>query len=110
MHTFPSSRRPEQIWRREDAGSAIDISSMPAYRALRKSGLNTCGLVQLASRTVGVPFVGLMAAALAVSELLRRLHGAEGVETASGSALSLDDIACVRLPVSPYAFGHLPAA
>ena len=82
---------------------------MPAYSALRRSGLDTCGLAQLASRTVGVPFVGLIAAALAVSELLRRLHGAEGVEFASGSALNLDDIGCVRLPFSPYAFGHLPA-
>lgn len=108
LHTFPASRRPDQIWRREDAGSAIDVSAMPAYSALRKSGLDTCGLAQLASRTVGVPFVGLIAAALAVSELLRRLHGAEGVETASGSALNLGDIACVRIPVSPYAFGHVP--
>jgi hypothetical protein len=46
-----------------------------AYRALRHEGMDQCGLAQLASRTVGVPFVGLIAAALAVSELLRRLHG-----------------------------------
>ncbi len=109
LHTFPSSRRPDQIWRREEAGNTLDVSSMPAYSALRESGLDTCGLAQLASRTVGVPFVGLMAAALAVSELLRRLHGAGGVEVASGSALNLDDIECVRLPFSGYAFGHLPA-
>ncbi|HLZ06644.1 MAG TPA: hypothetical protein VKR55_31430 [Bradyrhizobium sp.] len=109
LHTFPSSRRPDQIWRREEAGSALDVSAMPAYSALKKSGLDICGLAQLASRTVGVPFVGLIAAGLAVSELLRRLHGAGGVEVASGSALNLDDVECVRLPFSPYAFGHLPA-
>jgi hypothetical protein len=109
LHTFPASRQPDQIWRREDTGRAIEVSSMPAYSALRNSGLDTCGLAQLASRTVGVPFVGLITAALAVSELLRRLHGAGGVEVASGSALNLDDIECVRLPFSPYAFGHLPA-
>jgi hypothetical protein len=109
LHTFPSSRRPDQIWRREDVGSAFDVSSMPAYSALRESGLDTCGLAQLASRTVGVPFVGLIAAALAVSEPLRRLHGAGGVELASGSALNLDDIECIRLPFSAYAFGYLPA-
>jgi hypothetical protein len=109
LHTFPSSRRPDQIWRRDKAGSSFDVSSMPAYSALRESGLDTCGLAQLASRTVGVPFVGLIAAALAVSEPLRRLHGAGGVELASGSALNLDDIECVRLPFSAYAFGHLPA-
>jgi hypothetical protein len=39
LHTFPSSRRPDQIWRRKDAGSAFDVSSMPAYSALRESGL-----------------------------------------------------------------------
>ena len=109
LHSFPSSRRPDQIWRCEDAGSAFDVSSMPAYSALRELGLDTCGLAQLASRTVGVPFVGLIAAALAVSEPLRRLHGADGVEIASGSALNLNDIECVRLPFSAYAFGHLPA-
>ncbi|MET3304414.1 ubiquitin-activating E1 family protein [Bradyrhizobium diazoefficiens] len=109
LHTFPSSRRPDQIWRREEVGHALDVSSMPAYGALRDSGLDTCGLAQLASRTVGVPFVGLIAAALAVSEPLRRLHGGGGVEITSGSALNLDDIECVRLPFSAYAFGHLPA-
>lgn len=109
LHTFPSSRRPDQIWRREDAGNAFDVSAMPAYSALRKSGLDTCGLAQLASRTVGVPFVGLIAAALAVSEPLRRLHGGGGVEIASGSALNLGDVECVRLPFSAYAFGHLSA-
>lgn len=109
LHTFPASRRPDQIWRREVARSVLDVSSMPAYNALRDSGLDTCGLAQLASRTVGVPFVGLIAAALAVSELLRRLHGADGMELASGSALNLDDIECSRLPFVPYAFGHLPA-
>jgi hypothetical protein len=108
LHTFPSSRRPDQIWRREEAGSALDVSLMPAYSALRDSGLDTCGLAQLASRTVGVPFVGLIAAVLAVSEPLRRLHGGGGVEFASGSALNLDDIECVRQPFSPYAFGYLP--
>jgi hypothetical protein len=108
LHTFPASRRPDQIWRREEAGSAFDVSSMPAYSALRDSGLDTCGLAQLASRTVGVPFVGLVAAALAVSEPLRRLHGGGGVEIASGSALNLDDIECVRLPFSAYAFGYQP--
>jgi hypothetical protein len=81
---------------------------MPAYNALRKSGLDTCDLAR-SPRTVGVPFVGSIAADLAVSEPLRRLHGGGGVEVASGSALNLDDIECVRLPFSVYAFGHLPA-
>lgn len=39
---------------------------MPPYSAVRESGLDTCGLAQLASRTVGVPFAGLIAATLAI--------------------------------------------
>ncbi len=45
--------------------------------------MDECGLTQLASRTVGVPFVGLIAAALAIAELLRRLHGGTAIEIAS---------------------------
>ncbi|MET4373311.1 hypothetical protein ABIA99_006033 [Bradyrhizobium sp. LB12.1] len=43
---------------------------MPPYGAVRESGLDTCGLAQLASRTVGVPFAGLIAATLAIFNLI----------------------------------------
>lgn len=108
MHTFPSSRRPDEIWPRNAADRTVDVSSMPAYATLRQSGVDACGLAQLASRTVGVPFVGLVAAALAISEPLRRLHGAEGFELVSGSVLNLDDVAQARMPFRPYGFGHVP--
>jgi hypothetical protein len=106
VHTFPSSRRLDEIWPRSTQESTIDVSSMPAYKALRNSGIDACGLAQLASRTVGVPFVGLIAGALAVAEPLRRLHGAEGFELVSGSVLNLEDIVQARVPFAPYAFGH----
>ena len=54
MHSFPSSRSPEEIWSGRIASKADDVSSLPAYVALRKAGLDACGLAQLASRTVGV--------------------------------------------------------
>ena len=110
MHTFPSSRRPEQIWPRHSRSNHVDVSSLPAYVALHKSGLDDCGLAQLASRSVGVPFVGLIAAALAVSEPLRRLHGAEGIELVSGSVASLQDVESTHLGFVPYAYGHVPVA
>ena len=109
MHTFPSSRKPDQIWPRHAQSTTIDVSALPAYTALRKSGLDDCGLAQLASRTVGVPFVGLIAAAFAISEPLRRLHGAEALEMVSGSVASLDGVEAVGMGVSPYAYGHLAA-
>lgn len=108
MHSFPSSRAPDQIWFRHPQGKQGDFSSMPAYKALAHSGLDACGLAQLASRTVGVPFVGLIAGAYAISELLRRIHGADRLELVSGSAASLDDIETASLPFEPYAYGHVP--
>ena len=109
MHSFPSSRSPEQMWSRHIQDTSIDVSVMPAYVSLRKAGLDICGLAQLASRTVGVPYVGLIAGALAISELLRRLHGGTGLELVSGSAASLEDVEALAITCAPYAWGHLPA-
>lgn len=110
MHSFPASRTPQQIWSREGRVSAPDVASMPAYKELEKSGIDSCGLAQLASRTVGVPFVGLIAAAVAIAEPLRRLHGANGHEFISGSAYNLDDIEELALPFVPYSGGYAQTA
>ncbi len=106
MHTFPSSLSPAKIWTRPDMSNLHDVVAMPAYNALRKSGVDACGLTQLASRTVGVPFVGLIASALAVAEPLRRLHGALALESISGSTLCLDDLEKSQLEFLPYVSGH----
>jgi hypothetical protein len=109
MHTFPASRSPEEIWSREHAAKTEDLSALPAYVALREDGLDACGLAQLASRTVGVPFVGLIATALALSEPLRRLHGGAGLEFASGSVAALGDLEAVPVETNPYGSSHTPA-
>jgi len=110
VHTFPSSRSPEEIWARQVGQADENVENMPAYQALKRKGMDNCGLAQLASRTVGVPFVGLIAACLVVSELLRRLNGGGAFELVSGSVAALDDIETVSMLCQPYAFGHLPAA
>ncbi len=110
MHTFPSSRRPDEVWSRLVGAPDENFEAMPAYQALKRGGMDTCGLAKLASRTVGVPFVGVIAACLVVSELLRRLNGGFSLEVLSGSAAALGDIEMVCQPSEAYAFGHLPAA
>jgi hypothetical protein len=109
VHTFPASRTAEEIWSRQIGQGNETVEHMPAYQDLKRKGMDGCGLTQLASRTVGVPFVGLIAACLAVSELLRRLNGCDALELASGSVAALDGIETVSTPSMPYAFGHLPA-
>jgi hypothetical protein len=109
MHTFPASRAAADLWSNE-ALSASNVEQMPAYQALRRKGVDACGLAQLASRTVAVPFVGMAAGCLVLSELLRRLHGGHGLEVASISLLSLDDVETVTTVIAPYPFGHVPKA
>jgi hypothetical protein len=110
MHTLPASRTAAEIWSRHTAMASPDFEQMPAYQALKRQGMDACGLTQLASRTVGVPFVGLIAACLVISELLRRLHGGVAIEVASASVSSLADIEVVVAQTDIYDFGHVPVA
>jgi hypothetical protein len=109
VHTFPASRSAEEIWSRQVGQGDKSPEDMPAYQALKKGGMDSCGLAQLASRTVGVPFVGVIAACLVIAELLRRLNGGSALELISGSVAALEDIETVSIQSGPYAFGHLAA-
>lgn len=109
IHTLPASRPSAQIWPPATDEKGFDPSDLSAYNALKADGMDDCGLAQLASRTVGVPFVGQIAAALVIAELLRRLHGGPGVEVASLSTLSLEQVERVSVDTSPYSFGHVDA-
>lgn len=107
VHTFPASCSAEEIWSRQVGQEYGSVENMPAYVALKHKGLDSCGLAQLASRTVGVPFVGAIAACLVLAELLRRLHGGQAYELISTSVAALADTESVPIPSRPYAFGHL---
>lgn len=109
IHTFPASRTPAQIWGGQVAQYEGNFEAQPAYQALKQAGMDRCGLTQLASRTVGVPFVGLIAGCLTIAEVLRRLHGGIALEFLSTSASTLDDIETGTLPALPYAHGYVDA-
>ena len=105
VHAFPSSRTARGIWGDVDAGRGTDAAGQPAYTALGNAGMDPCGLARLASRTVGAPFVGLAAACLGMSELLRRLNGGVPREVIAGSMSSLRDVEAVEGERVPYTFG-----
>jgi hypothetical protein len=74
LHTLPASRPASQIWRGAQADDHIE--DRPAYKGMLTSGaLDRCGVTLLAGKAVGAPFVGAAAATLAMSEVLRLLHG-----------------------------------
>ncbi|GAM03599.1 hypothetical protein [Novosphingobium sp. MBES04] len=107
LHCFPGPKRAGAIWGAALAATAPDVSAMPAYQAMKEKGIDGCGRAQIASRTIGVPFVGLTAAILAIGELLRRLHGGGAMEVVSGSLLTLEDTVVFNGSFDPYAHGHI---
>jgi hypothetical protein len=110
LHTFPSSLSASQIWAEDSGGGSSSLIKLPAYEAVKLPGLDQCGIAQLASRTIGVPFVGLTAAALAVSELLRRIHNGPALELVSGSISALEDVETAPATSRTYGSGHLRAS
>jgi hypothetical protein len=79
LHTFPATRAARAVWP-EDTDSAAGDVAKPAYRELAEQGADACGLARLAGRTVGAPFVGAVAGALVVAELVRLVNGDHNFE------------------------------
>lgn len=74
VHTFPGPRKPSQIWTAEStAQAATELND--TYRKLADERKDICGMTLLASRAVATPFVGALAAVLALAEVMRPLHG-----------------------------------
>jgi hypothetical protein len=74
LHTFPGPRRPSEIWTAETAAQA-SVELNDTYKKLADVRQDICGMTLLASRAVATPFVGALAAVLALSEVMRPLHG-----------------------------------
>ena len=76
LRTFPGPSSASQLWAAPDGGASSSVSA-PAYRALLAQGAEPCGVTTLATRAVGAPFVGCVAAGYAIAELLRRQIGGQ---------------------------------
>lgn len=74
LHTLPGARPTAEMWKR--VATVETVEDRPAYKELMAEGmLDRCGMTLLAGKAVGAPFVGAVAGALALSEVLRLLHG-----------------------------------
>ena len=74
LHTLPGPRPAAELWKEAENGE--DVAGRAAYQRMLKDGeLDRCGVTLLAGKAVGAPFVGAVAACLALSEVLRQLHG-----------------------------------
>jgi hypothetical protein len=70
VRTFPGPSRAAQLWA---AGPQDHEGALaPAYQSLLDQGAERCGVTTLATRAVGAPFVGCVAAAYVIAEYVRR--------------------------------------
>lgn len=77
LHAFPGPVTARARWGEASSSRTADakaVATAAAYQDLVGRGLDDCGLLEIASRTVGVPFVGVIAATLALMEIARRLN------------------------------------
>lgn len=89
IHTFPSRTSSHDVaaWQGDSSTHrAARAQRQEAYRNAEAEGADGCGLVQLAETAVAAPFVGVVAACLALSEPLRMLHGQKPHKTLSYDA------------------------
>lgn len=94
LHTLPGRRGAAELWPIHPADESA--TTQPAYSRLRDEGmLDRCGMTLLAGKAVGAPFVGAVAASLALSEVLRLLHGADVHQVIDVDMLALEErVAC----------------
>ena len=89
LHVLPGRRAAADIWKRTGQGERVE--DRPAYTKLIEDGVvDRCGMTLLAGKAVGAPFVGSIAATLALSEVLRLLHGGAICQLIDIDLLSLD--------------------
>lgn len=89
LHVLPGRRPAADIWKQTREGEKLE--NRPAYAKLMADGvLDRCGMTLLAGKAVGAPFVGSIAATLALSEVLRMLHGGPVHQLIDLDLLSLD--------------------
>ena len=107
-HVFPGARSAKELWK-PVAANRVARTDRSAYAKLAASGLDQCGLTQLAGRTVGAPFVGAMAAAIVIGEALRVVNGAHGYDLIDGHLRDLKQLTAVGaadgVPVNPGSTG-----
>lgn len=76
LHRFPGAGSSQEIPSWQEHNVDVRVPDTPAFSQLRETH-DECGVIELAGTAVGASFVGLLAAAMAVAEAARALHGGD---------------------------------
>ena len=97
MHSFPSGVKAGTAWAERSNSSASSLVDQPAYLDLHQQLSQTteltdgeirCGIIEVAGTSAGAAFVGCVAAAFVLAEVLRTLGGGPRFEVLSVSLRS----------------------
>jgi len=77
IRTFPGPSLSASVWTHAAPPASTPLPA--AYERLLADGADPCGVTTLASRAVGAPFVGCVAAGFALAEIMRRQRGGAGL-------------------------------
>jgi hypothetical protein len=99
MNVFDQDRTADAHFQGVDGNSKSEeierILALPCVQEeLKRAPENACGMAQLAGASVAAPFVGTLAAALAVSQLIRIASNQRPVRSLVLSAKSPEDLVC----------------
>lgn len=78
LRTFPGPSKAALLWSLPEDVASREPELAPAYRDMVARGADPCGVTTLATRAVGAPFVGCVAAGYALAEIARRELGGTG--------------------------------
>lgn len=114
MHVFPGPKSARELWSETSDADTADLDR-PAYKELANAGADKCGLALLAGRTVGAPFVGTVAAAVAIANATRLAIGAHTYALIDAHLRALDHRSVVGTdepgtPFNPGTSNALPDA
>ena len=89
MHSFPSSIEAASPWVERPVPSTSSVVDQPAYQDFHRQLSRTteltdgeirCGIIEVAGTSIGAAFVGCVAAAFVLSEVVRSLAGGPRIE------------------------------
>lgn len=95
LHTFPAKRLPEDVWAESRVRLVVsERHHRQAYQDMVSRGVDQCGIVEIAGKAVGAPFVGAYVAAMVLAEAIKSVSGGPRIEVADGSLNAPERIKC----------------
>lgn len=95
LHSFPSQKTPKEIWPKRASSTSIPPRGRGYDDLVARKTLDQCGLLDFGETAIGAPFVGAVAASLALAEILRILHNGHAHEVINLSLRAVDFIETV---------------